>query len=187
MSETPSTSAPAETPKDGEVRSIGLYDKFHATMLEKALTLHNDKERARRVMASQTDRILTAETDEDIWAADMGGTVQASNAKRLEVRIYDYEPVLSNNPDITEGHGYYFSMNATCLGGPEEVLISNGLELGQDFVLQTGAELFTSKVAAFASRGSLPKDGVIFPVPNTKGMLKFYPLSRRVIPAETTE
>lgn len=181
----PESQPESQTPASRDGQALSLYRRYHATMLEKAIALSQDKARTERIMAGQSDKILSATSLEDIWAADMAGTVQARDAENLEVTIYDYVPVLSNNVEITDGHGYYFSMNATAIGGPQEVLTRNSLTLGQDFVLQSGAELFTIKVSAMAEAGHLPQSGLIFPVPNTKGMLKFYPLPKRVTPGTT--
>jgi hypothetical protein len=139
------------------------------------------------VMDSQVDNILnTAEkdgvTEKELWDADAGGTVQARDVPGLEVEIRDLDFVTSDRDDIENNKGYYASMGATVLGGPEDVLTQRGLELGMDIVLQTGADLIIAKVRAFQSQGWLPMKAVVTAIRTGSGndVLKLRPLPKRV-------
>jgi hypothetical protein len=139
---------------NGEVVSSGLVDKFHAYMLDRARTADN---RSGEIMRDQTERILTAQTEDEIWDADTGGTIQCRDVPGLMVEIRSYEPVISNRTDIENSSGYYLSMDATVLGAlNDDVLTRNGLHVGQDIALQTGAWLLMSKVRAMEAGGYLP-------------------------------
>jgi len=180
----PTNSAP-DTVKTGAVQSPTIYQRFHATMLERAQATKDSGTLGQDVMESQISAILSAETEQDIWRADMGGTVQARDAHGLEVRILDFRPTISNRDDLENTHGYYVTMSAVVLGGPSDILQKNGLVVGQSFALQTGAELFVVKVAAFEAAGLLPKDGTISAIRTQSGndVIKFWPMPERTVPA----
>lgn len=151
-----------------------------------ARALDTSVNRGADVMDSQVDRILAqAErddvTEKDIWDADAGGTVQARDVPGLEVQISDLSFVASSRDDIENNKGYYASMGATVLGGPEDVLTKAGLEIGTDFVLQTGADLIIAKVRAFQAREMLPVNAVITATRTSSGndVLRIRPLPKR--------
>ena len=162
---------------NGEVATAGLMDKFHAYMLDRART---QDDRGADVMRDQAERILTADSEDAIWDADTGGTVQCRDVPGLMVEIHSYEPVISNRTDIENSAGYYLSMNATVLGGPDEILTRNGLTIGQDIALQTGAALLMSKVRAMEAGGYLPMRTLIKEYPTQSGntVLKFARMPR---------
>jgi hypothetical protein len=179
------TSTPASNSDDAVSGSIvpkvkELDAQFHAFMLARAQ--RNSSERSEEVMLAQGQAILTAESVDDIWRADMGGTVQVKDAPGLEVEIRSMEPVVSNRQDIDNQHGYYVSMDAVALGGPADVLTQNGLTPGQSFALQTGAELFVKKVRALEAAGAFPVKGVITRITTANGntVMKLFPMPTRV-------
>lgn len=162
---------------NGEVATVGLMDKFHAYMLDRA---HTADDRGSDVMRDQAERILTAEDEDAIWDADQGGTVQCRDVPGLMVEIKSYEPVISTRSDIESSAGYYLSMDATVLGGPDEILTRNGLSIGQDIALQTGAALLITKVRAMEAGGYLPMRTLIKEYPTQSGntVLKFARMPR---------
>lgn len=167
----------------GQVQSARLYEQFHATMLARAQQGQEDKEaNAQAIMEAQMAAILTADNVGEIWAGDMGGTVQVKDAYDLEVKILSFRPDISDREDIDNSHGYYVTMDAVVLGGPSELLQKLGLKLGQTFVLQTGAELFVTKVATFEANGLLPVEGTIHGAKTRSGykVAKFWPRAERV-------
>jgi hypothetical protein len=162
---------------NGEVASSDLVDRFHAYMLDRAKTADN---RSGEIMRDQTERILSATTEDEIWDADTGGTVQCRDVPGLMVEIRGFEPVVSNRTDIENSSGYYLSMDATVLGGPDEILSRNGLSVGQDIALQTGAWLLMSKVKAMEAGGYLPMRTLIKSYTTQSGntVLKFARMPR---------
>jgi hypothetical protein len=169
-------------PVTGTVAAMRPADKYRLYMKQRAEI--ENKDAGAMVMDTQVDNILTAETDEEVWDADLAGTIQARDVPGLEVRIHDLRPVESARDDIVSRTGYYASMNCTVLGGPADMLTRNGLALGQDCVLQTGAELIISKVRVFEARDKLPIDAVITAIKTASGndVLKIRPLPARVMP-----
>jgi hypothetical protein len=159
-------------------------ERFQQYALARALDTSGN--RGTEVMASQMDRILDAAerdnvTEKEIWDADAGGTVQARDVPGLEVEIHDLSFVASNRDDIENNKGYYASMSATVLGGPEVTLTRAGLEIGVDIVLQTGADLIITKVRAFQAREMLPVKAVVTATRTSSGndVLRIRPLPKR--------
>jgi hypothetical protein len=169
-----STSTPGTdisvTTTSGQVLNKSTLEQFHAAMRDRASFVAED--RADEIMTQQALLILAAAETGDadaIMRADMGGTVQARDAGTLEIEIHSMDPVTSNRDDIEGGHGYYISMQTTVLGGDEDTLTRLGLEVGNDMVLQTGAELFVLKVAALEKAGALPYRGRVSSISTRSG------------------
>jgi hypothetical protein len=161
--------------------------KFHSYMLDRARQETTTKDLADQISASKADAIFAAETEDDIWNAGSGGTVQGRDAVGLEVEVNSFRSVLSTRQDIENGNGYYISADATCLGGPEELLTKLGLRIGQEFALQTGADDIVFRLRAFEVRELLPIKGKIDGVKTQSGqtVLLFKRLPRRAVPATT--
>ena len=176
---------PTDQPITGEVATRSLSADFHRYMLARATESAQD--RGENVMERQADAILNATAEKDIWDADAGGTIQARDIPECEVEIRSFEPVISNRQDIEGGHGYYISMDATCLGGPEDTLSRMSLQPGQDFVLQTGAPLIMLKVRAFEANGYLPVKALIKSYQTQSGntVLKLRPVPKRTVQGQT--
>lgn len=169
----------------GKIIKQSDLEKFHELMRTRASLVSED--RGAEVMERQALMILAAiETGEvsEIERADMGGTIQARDVSGLEVEIRDFEPVMSRRDDIESAFGYYYSMNATVLGysGEDDTTLTRmGLEIGQDFILQTGAILFILKVAGMEMSGQMPYRGRITAIKTQSGnyVVKLYPLPKR--------
>lgn len=180
-SNAPGTDVSVRT-TSGEVLTKSTLEQFHAAMRDRATFVAED--RADEIMTQQALLILAAAETGDaeaIMRADMGGTVQARDAGSLEVEIISMDPVTSQREDIEGGHGYYISMQTVVLGGDEDTLTKLGLDIGQDMVLQTGAELVVLKVAALEKAGALPYRGRITSIPTRSGnnVVKLSALPRR--------
>jgi hypothetical protein len=154
-----------------------LVDKFHAYMLDRAKTSDN---RSGDIMRDQAARILGAQSEDEIWDADTGGTVQCRDVPGLMVEITSFEPVVSNRTDIENSKGYYLTMQAIVLGGPDDILTRNGLAVGQSIALQTGADLLMLKVRAMEAGGYLPMRTLIKAYKTQSGndVLKFERMPR---------
>jgi hypothetical protein len=155
-------------------------------MLHRADAESNDTVGA-EIMAEQIERILSAESEDAVWDADTGGTIQGRDVAGLELRIRDMRIIRSNRSDIVGGHGYYASMNATVLGGPRDILTKNMLRVGQDFVFQTGAPLVVAKVRVFESREALPVDALLVGIETASDnvVLKLDRIPERAVQSET--
>jgi hypothetical protein len=173
--------------QEGTVKGADLRALFHRTQLELAQQTAQNDTLAEEVTAEQMQRIFAGETLEEIMRADTGGTIQGRDCDGLEVRIYSIRRDLSTRDDLDKTQGYFFTMPATALGGRKESLQKNGLEVGQDFTLQSGAELFCAKLAALEAKGLLPIDGVITSIKtrSNNDVIKFWPMPERPVQGST--
>ena len=149
------TNSPA-TKDGGSVQSPTLTQRFHAMMLERA-TVEDNSERAAEIAEQQAERIMSAESLDDILGADSGGTVQCRDVPNTEWEIRGYRVIRSNRTDIENSAGYYISMDAVCLAGPDDTLTRAGVTIGEQVALQTGAYLLMVKVRALEVGGYLPQ------------------------------
>jgi hypothetical protein len=176
--------APATTTTNGQVSQRATVEKFHRYMLDRAANTAEDMPaRAADINAQQGERILNATTEEEIWAADQSGAVQARDVVGTEWQIRGYEPVPSNRADIENNKGYYFNCEATLLGGPGDILRKQGLTIGFEYSLQTGADLILFKLRAFEARDLFPIECVISGTTTASGrtVLRITPLPKRAV------
>lgn len=125
----------------------------------------------REVSVNQIDKILTAETEEEIWNADEGGTLSGQDMIDVEMEIQDYV-VLPSGDEYDATLDVYINITAVRLDTGEEVIVN------------TGADKIITKLAVFKARGMLPIGAVIKGVPTRKGtMLKLRPLPNRAVRA----
>jgi hypothetical protein len=174
----------------GTVTEMRPADRYRQMVSHFAAQNRNSKDRSNEIMSRQIDAILMAGehgSEDDIWDADAGGTIQCRDADGLEVTIHDLEYVWSNRPDIDADA--YASMNGTVLGGPRDLLQRLGVQVGVDCVLQTGAEMFHAKIRAFQARGMLPISGVVTALETGSGnsVIKFLRLPERSVPGTTAQ
>ena len=139
----------------GTVAQRNLTAQFHASMLQRARD-NGAVDRTEEIMSQQAERILTATSVEDILKADLGGTVQCRDVPNTFWEIRGFEPIISNRDDIENTHGYYVQMDATCIGGDQDVMTRNGLVVGTVYPLQTGAVLLTLKIRALEAADAFP-------------------------------
>ena len=139
----------------GTVVPHSLTESFHAAMLQRARD-NGATDRSEEVMEAQAERILTADSVDDILAADMGGTVQCKNVPGTYWEIRSLAPVLSTRTDIENAKGYYMQFDAVLIGGDPEIIARNGLEVGTVYPLQTGAELLMIKARALEAKNAFP-------------------------------
>lgn len=152
--------------KTGTVQEMRPAQRFRAYMLDRAA--RESSTDAEEVSANQVDKIFAAETDDEIWDADSGGTIQARDCVGLEIEILSMR---AQESDRFEGAPYYVNIDVTVLGGDRAVLTRNGLTIGANAVLQTGAELIIAKIRKFEAKGSLPVRGVISGTETNSGFM----------------
>jgi hypothetical protein len=167
----------------GTVVTRTHLDAFHELMRQRAGIVA--QERNEDVMLKQSLLILAAAESGDvseIESADMGGAIQGRDVDGLEVEIRGFEPVISTRDDIESPQGYYVSCDAVVIGGPREMLTRYGLKLGQEFVLQSGAQLFVLKVAGLEQAGAFPYRGVVRAIKtqSDRTVVKLFPAPERV-------
>jgi hypothetical protein len=163
-----------------------LTQSFHAAMLQRARD-NGMVDRTDDIMAQQAERILTANSVDDILKADMGGTVQCRDVPGTYWQIRGMEPVTSNRTfDDGENnkYGYYLQADAVCLGGDQDTLTRNGLEVGEVYPLQTGALLLMLKLRALEAADAFPIRLALIGIKTQAGkmVLKWGPMPVTAVP-----
>lgn len=138
-------------PKEGKVAEIRPHERFVANLKARAVEAQGEdgKTRSFEIAASQMDKILSAETEEDIWDADEGGTVAGKDFTDVALEILDYQ--LTESDDKYDSPlGVYVNIKATLLQK------TKGYDVGEVVVINTGATLVITKLEAFRSKGMIP-------------------------------
>jgi hypothetical protein len=181
--------------------SIDRMGQFHEFMRQRAVAERTAVGNvAQQISARNADQIFAAVekddgTDEDIWNAGTGGALQGRDAVNedggLEIRIYGFRPDESTRTfegeDEETRKGYYVTIDAMVIGGPDSLLRTRGLEIGQEIALQTGADDVIFRLRAFelrsqkTGRSAFPLDARLVGVKTSKDntILKLRPLNRR--------
>lgn len=120
-----------------------------------------DSTDADEIANRQLVNIMSATTEDEVWDADQGTAVQARDAVGLEVQINAFRVLVGNDPGKQTRSGTYVTMDAVALGGPVDLMRKLGLAPGQEFALQTGAELITTKLLKFQQIDAYPVRAVI--------------------------
>lgn len=155
----------------GTVIAVKPHQRFVESLLRQAED--NEGIHGKEVSLNQVDRILTAETETEIWDADEGGTVSGQDMVDIELEIQDFV-VLKSGDEYDATLGVYVNITAIRLDTAETVIIN------------TGADKIVTKLAVFKARGMLPIGGVIRGVKTANGtMLKLRPLPPRALRQET--
>lgn len=147
------------------------HDQFAEYLARRA---ENDgATRGYEVASNQMDKLLTAETEQEIWDADEGGTVNGQDMIDVELNIRGFKVAVSSD-EYEATLGVYILIDAVRLDNGEEVIVN------------TGAPLIITKLRMFEAREMLPVNGVIRGTKARNGtVLKLRPLSARAVTTET--
>lgn len=173
MARSQNTDVATTDQADGQVATVrasdGLAEYFQRRALATKNQVGEEGSRAYQVMADQVDNILTAETEDDIWDADEGGTTAAKDLTGVPLRIHSYDVVESGK--FKTDFGVYALLNAT------------NLVTGADVRLNTGAPLVLAKLRAFEARELLPVDVIFEGIETASGntVLKMRPYRRAAV------
>jgi|SRR5271169_4062566 len=140
--------------------------------------------RAYDVAASQLDKILVANTDDEIWEADSGGTVGGRDFENVECRWHSFTVHPSGNT-MNAPLGHYIIISATVLVDTNDKVLYHP---GDDVLVNTGSPLIIGKMRTFEAKGRLPVDGVIRGYDAPAGrVLKLRPLAARPVPVTAAQ
>jgi hypothetical protein len=153
--------------KDGTTLAPKPHQRFINSLMARAE--REGETLGRDVSLSQIDRILSAETEEDVWNADEGGTVSGQDMIDVEMRMVSFT-VAPSSDEYDATLGVFINIKAI------------RLDTGEDIVVNTGADKIVTKLVKFETMGLLPIDGVIRGVKTRKGnMLMLRPLPKRAV------
>lgn len=111
---------------------------------------------------------MEAESEDDIWNADLGGAIQTQDAVGMEFTIHSFRFAKSDEAKQTRS-GTYITCDATVIGGPADVMKKLGVAVGQECALQSGAELIVVKLVRLERADLLPVNVIIQGTTTRKG------------------
>ena len=159
--------------ESGTVTTPGIANQFRDwVQAQAAATAENSWD----VTARQLDKILSAETAEDIDAADGAVTYQGRDLDGLQMRVDEQEYRYAESSDEFETPlGVYIQFTATALNA----LPTRGISPGDELLISTGAPLIIGKLRVYQANGMLPVFQQVHAVKTSKGSV----LKIKTIPA----
>jgi hypothetical protein len=153
--------------KDGTTLAPKPHERFIGSLMARAE--REGQTLGRDVSLSQIDKVLQAETEEDVWNADEGGTVSGQDMIDVEMQILSIT-VAPSSDEYDATLGVFINIKAI------------RLDTGDEIVVNTGADKIITKLVKFESMGLLPIEGVIRGVKTRNGtMLTLRPLPKRAV------
>lgn len=164
MANEPAKQNTAET----AVTSLDRMEKFHQSMRRRAKDEAENRpvNIAEEISAKNADQIFAAAMKDgasmaDVWNAGTGDALQGRDIVGLETRIYGFHVDESTRTDLENAtNGYYLTLDATVIGGPEEILRKLGVNIGQEVAIQTGADDPVFRLRAAELLDGFPLDAV---------------------------
>lgn len=158
---------PAVTPQE-QSTSLDRMEAFHESMRRRAKDEAQNRPAnlAEEISAKNADQIFAAATKEgatmaDVWRAGSGDALQGRDIIGLETRIYGFNVDESTRTDLeNDTSGYYLTLDAMVLGGPEDVLRKLGVGIGDEVAIQTGADDPVFRMRAAELVNAFPLDVV---------------------------
>jgi len=170
------------TDTDGEIAVIGksgvaiktpsVIDRFASTMRARAKLDESMADKGAGMEAVMA-RNLQAETIEDLWDADEGGTPSAEDFADVEHRIDSFDVLSSKNEEY----------DTKRLGDSFLLVHGTRLDNGEEIIYNTSAALLVTKLMGFERLNALPVDVVIraTALEGVKKVLKYRPVPKRAI------
>jgi hypothetical protein len=130
------------------------------------------------ILAQQVTKIFAAETEEELDAADQGGTVAGKDFTDIAFQVNGYR--LERESKFTTDLGVFTWIDGTVKQGNKK-----GFAIGDPVTINTGAGLVIAKLEWYRAHNALPKTCVLKATETRKGntVLKLYSFDS---PAVTT-
>jgi hypothetical protein len=129
--------------------------------------------RAYEVAASQLERILSAETEEEFWDATTYVSTGGRDLEDVEQQVLSFS-VHRGSDQYQSPLQHFIMVNAA------------RLDTGEQFVWNTGSPLIIGQLRWLESKGKLPKEVVIKGTPTPNGtVLKLRPVPKRATPGQS--
>lgn len=184
------------TTVDGQAREILPYQRMITAMAHNATeATGNDA-----FTGDQLSAIWEAETEDDLWDADMQPPMSGQHLAGCELRFHDLAVKFSNsNNDFDtpyvapDGKKFYILVTAERISDAGKYVRRIKLPaVGERFMFNTSAAWLTAKLYTFWSRGSFGNgksmDGMIQATELSEGeVLKLARLASRTVQAETVK
>lgn len=168
-------SAEVQSVKSGKVVTQTPFDKFRDNLQARAKETARDKNRGSEIVKGQAEKILTAQTIDDVWDADEGGTISGKAFVDVPCQILGYE--LAESSDEYESDlDVYVNMRVVVLE------TANGYSPGDEVTVNVGGTLIVTKLEQFRAMDAFPLDAVIKAYGR---VLKLRRVGARAIPGTT--
>jgi hypothetical protein len=173
-------SAVSET-TTGTVTTPRVTDQFRDWLNMVAERNEGSRERSYEIAASQIDKLMGAESLDDIMDADTGGSHQMRDLVDLEMEVFPIDwdtAVMKSSDEYDTPLGVYIQIRGTALiDFPVE-----GITAGEEILVSTGAPLVIGKLRALNAGGYLPMPLKVVGVKGGKGtVLKLGRVPNRVV------
>lgn len=167
MTERSTAPAPQNSHRKPEVSQA---ESFMAYLERRAS--EEGENRSFEVAVTQLERILTAETAEQVWDADEYESTGGRDLTDVEQRIRGFS-VHKGGEQYKSALGYYIMVD------------SSRLDTGAEFIWNTGSPLIIGKLRWLEAHDMLPIDCVIKGTPTPNGeVLKLRPVPKRATSAK---
>lgn len=138
------------------------------------------------------ERIMNAETDDDIWNAGDLANIGGRNLVDVEMQVTDFTVKYGNRDDVetvfTDGNGrqFFLLVASTIIGIPDSdptEFARPPLAIGDEIVWNTSAPDIVPKLIQFRDRGRFPLDCVIraLNLGGGKHYLRLKPVPKRAV------
>lgn len=170
----------AENAQSGNVQEMRPFEKFTAHL--QRLAAHNDEGNKDVVTSSQVDKILSAESIEDVWDADEGGMYALKDLVGMELELRSAKDLPSKDETKRNLFGTWMLMECTALVENRKL----GIPAGDVLLINTGVPVVIAKIKALQGKGVDPIQFIVQGVPSTSGeMVRLRPIPSRALKAET--
>lgn len=144
------TSPARQDASEGTVVPQRVSQQFHSWLNAKAE--EDDQNRGNEVAMSQLDRMLVAESLDDILDADEMGAHQARDLVGLEFEWHGGMRVVKSSDKFDATLGVYVQFEVTALSA----MLDEGIAVGDNVLISTGAPLIIGKLRTLEANGYVP-------------------------------
>ena len=143
------------TTTNGAVEKARPYDRFRAYVADRT---QEDKIDPEAVAASVGDRILAAQTEDEIWDAnESGGTIRLDSLAGCELEFLPgWRFVAQNDPEMMNSLSAFIIGEAIVVASPK-----SDFAPGQMITYNTGVERVITTLEAFRGKELLPKTALV--------------------------
>lgn len=150
---------------EGTTVAPRMVDRFSQYLLDRADRENGDGADPADVTASLTERILSAQTEDEIWDADEGATVRLDSFIGCELEFKPgWRPIRSKNEDFKSAFGAFIIGQAVIIASSR-----NDYKPGEQVTYNTGAAGVIAKLRAFEALELLPKKALVKGVETNSG------------------
>lgn len=166
--------------QSGTVQEMRPWEKFTDHL--QRLAQHNDSENKDIVTTAQVDKILEAESIEDVWDADEGGMYALKDLVGMELQLVSAKDLPSKDETKRNIFGTWLLMECAALTENKKL----GIPIGEVIMINTGVPTVIAKIKALQGKGVNPIEFMVQGIPSGAGeMVRLRPIPRRAVQAET--